>query len=118
MTAHASLLNGNIGETESLIRAILTTMDDHFKREVKRVTSLGKKVETDFADGMSKMGIGLQSILGFLVVVPSNPENAYFQIVEGILNFLKKEEWGTSQLSYTIQVRVLDSCVRYLASQL
>lgn len=52
MTAHASLLNGNIGETESLLRAILTTMDDHFTREVKRVTSLGKKVETDYADGM------------------------------------------------------------------
>lgn len=60
----------------------------------------------------------LQSILGFLVVVPSNPDNAYFQIVEGILNFLKKEEWGTSQLAYTIHVKVLDSCVRYLASQL
>lgn len=96
MTAHASLLNGNIGETESLLRAILTTMDDHFTREVKRVTSTGKKVENEYAEGMKKMGLGLQAILGFLVVVPSNPENAYFQIVEGILNFLKKEEWGTS----------------------
>jgi hypothetical protein len=39
-------------------------------------------------------------MLGFLVVVPSNPENAYFQIVEGILNFLKKEEWGASETSF------------------
>lgn len=118
LTAHASLLNGLIGETESLLRAILATMDDHFTREAKRVTSLGKKVETEYSDGLQKMGEVLQSLLGFLVVVPSNPENSYFQIVEGILNFLKKEEWGTSPLSYTIQVKVLDSCVRYLASQL
>lgn len=118
MTAHASLLNGNIGETESLLRAILATMDDHFTREAKNVTSTGKKIETEYADGLKKMGEVLQSILGFLVVVPSNPENAYFQIVEGILNFLKKEEWGTSQLAYRIHVKVLDSCVRYLASQL
>lgn len=38
--------------------------------------------------------------------------------MDGILNFLKKEEWGTSELSYAIQVRVFDSCVRYLASQM
>lgn len=118
MTAHASLLNGNIGETESLLRAILATMDDHFTREAKNVTSTGKKIETEYSDGLKKMGEVLQSILGFLVVVPSNPENAYFQIVEGILNFLKKEEWGTSQLAYRIHLKVLDSCVRYLASQL
>lgn len=52
-----------------------------------------------------------------MVVVPSNPENSFFQIVEGILNFLKKDEWGTSETSYTIQLKVLESCVRFLASQ-
>jgi len=51
-------------------------------------------------------------------VVPSNPEAAYFVIVEGILNFLKKEEWGHSELAYRIQIRVLDSCVRYMISQM
>jgi hypothetical protein len=40
------------------------------------------------------MGDLLQSVLGFLVIIPSNPENSFFQIVEVILNFLKKEEWG------------------------
>jgi hypothetical protein len=30
LTAQASLLNGLIGETDSLIRAILATMDDNF----------------------------------------------------------------------------------------
>lgn len=33
------------------------------------------------------------------------------------MNFIKKDEWGTSAVSYSIQVRVLDSCIRYLASQ-
>jgi hypothetical protein len=62
------------------------------------------------------MGDLLQSVLGFLVIIPSNPENSFFQIVEVILNFLKKEEWGQSEISYSIQLRVIDSCVRYLAS--
>lgn len=48
------------------------------------------------------MGDILQSLLGFLVVVPSNPEGSYFQMVEGILNFLKKEEWGDSFHAYTV----------------
>lgn len=93
-------------------------MDDHFSREAKRITSLGQKIEVHYVDNLYKMGEVLQSILGHMVIVPSNPENSYFQIVEGILNFLKKDEWGTSEASYSVQIRVLDSCVRYLASQL
>lgn len=117
MTAHASLLNGLIGETDSLLRAILATMDDNFTREAKKLTSAGQRIEANYKEGLAKMGEVLQSILGFMVVVPSNPENSYFQIVEGILNFLKKDEWGTGEQSYTIQLKVLESCVRYLASQ-
>ena len=66
---------------------------------------------------MEKIGEMLRSILGLCVIVPSNPDQNYFLIVEGILNFLGKEEWGNSPLRYRIQVSVLDSCVRYLASQ-
>ena len=54
--------------------------------------------------------------MGFLVIVPSNPEISYFMIVEAIMNFLKKEEWGTSEIAFQTQIRVLDSCVRYLVS--
>lgn len=63
------------------------------------------------------MGEMLRSILGLLVIVPSNPDHAYFQVLEGILGFLHKDEWGTSALSFRIQLSVLDSAIRYLASQ-
>jgi hypothetical protein len=34
------------------------------------------------------------NMLGFLVIVPSNPETTFFQLTEGILNMLKDKEWG------------------------
>jgi len=39
---------------------------------------MGKKVEVEYVENLYKMGELLQSILGFLVVVPSNPENDFF----------------------------------------
>lgn len=41
LTAQASLLNGLIGETDSLIRAILATMDENFTLYAKRMTNIG-----------------------------------------------------------------------------
>lgn len=93
-------------------------MDDNFTLEAKKINSTGKKIEVQYANNLYKMGDLLQSVLGFLVIVPSNPENSFFQIVEVVLNFLKKEEWGQSEISYSIQLRVIDSCVRYLSSQM
>ena len=90
------MLNGLIGEADSLLRAILETMDEHFTREANRLTNLGQKIETHYVDQLDQMGRLLRSVLGLLVVVPSNPDHAFFQIVEGILNFIKKDEWGTS----------------------
>lgn len=43
-----------------------------------------------------------QSLLSFLVMVPSNPEGNFFQLVEAIMNFIKKEEWGLSEIAFTI----------------
>lgn len=116
LTAQSALLNGLIGEADSLLKAILETTDDSFTKYVRNLTNLGQKIETQNPDKLYKICELFQSILGFLVVVPSNPESNYFIIVEGILNFLKKEEWGTSEHSFRIQIRVLDSCCRYLAS--
>jgi len=56
LTAQAALLNGLIGETDSLLRALLATMDDHFSREAKRITSLGQKIEVHYVDNLYKMG--------------------------------------------------------------
>lgn len=78
LTAQASLLNGLIGETDSLLKAILAGMDEKFTADASKITSLGKKVEVEYVENLYKMGELLQSVLGFLVVVPSNPENDFF----------------------------------------
>jgi len=100
LTAQAALTNGLIGECDSLIKAILSTMDEHFSRDVREATSLGQKAESVLSTRLRKTGELLQNMIGFLVVVPSNPENSYFQIIEAIMNFLKKEEWGTSEVAF------------------
>lgn len=55
-------------------------------------------------------------MLGLLVVVPSNPETNFFQLVEGILNLLKNHEWGPQ--SYLLRVRIFTSIIGYLSAQL
>lgn len=116
LTAQVSLLNGLIGEAESLIKVVLATMDENFMKFCKEVTSSGQKID-QYGENLHKMGEMLQSVIGFLVILPSNPEQDFFQILMGILNFISKDEWGQSEVSYIVQIKVLDSCVRYLASQ-
>ena len=41
LTAQAALLNGLIGEADSLLKAILATMDENFTVEARRITALG-----------------------------------------------------------------------------
>jgi hypothetical protein len=40
------MLNGLIGEADSLLKAILESMDAAFTKDVKELTSLGQKIET------------------------------------------------------------------------
>lgn len=56
LTAQAALLNGLIGETDSLLRAILATMDESFTLVAKRLTNLGQKIEVSNGDNLVKMG--------------------------------------------------------------
>ena len=39
LTAQAALLNGLIGEADSLLKAILATMDENFTAEARRITA-------------------------------------------------------------------------------
>jgi len=107
-----------IGEADSLVKATLETLDTNFTEDAKQIQGVGIKIEARYQHQLYEMGEVLKGVLGFLVILPSNPENSFFQIVEGILNFLQKEEWGTSGASYEIQVDVLVACVRYLTSQM
>lgn len=55
-------------------------------------------------------------MLGFLVLVPSNPETNFFQIVEVILNLLKSHQWGAQ--NHFLKARIITSIIAYMASQL
>jgi len=77
-------------------------MDEKFTTDARKLTAAGQKIETHYVENLYKMGELLRSVCGFLVIVPSNPEGTYFQMVEGILNFLKKEEWGQSPDAFTV----------------
>ena len=56
MTAQAALLNGLIGEADSLLKAILATMDENFTAEARRVTALGQKIEVHYTEKLQFMG--------------------------------------------------------------
>ena len=61
-----ALLNGLIGETDSLMKGMLATLDENFSSEYKNLEMI-----TDSVLGA----------LGFLVIVPCNPDDqSIFQI--------------------------------------
>ncbi len=90
-------MNGLIGETDSLFKGVLATINDNFDQ---------KKVNT-YSDILNNM-------LGFLVIVPSNPETSFFQLVEGILNLLKEREWGAK--SHLIKAKLFANIICYLST--
>ena len=99
MTAEVAMLNGLIGETDSLIKAVLATADENFDQKL-----------------VPAIGDVLLQMIGLLVIVPSNPETAFFQLVEGILSLMKNHEWGAQH--HLLKARILAQIVGYLATQL
>ena len=55
-------------------------------------------------------------MLGFLVVVPSNPEAHFFELVEGIMQLMKIHQW-TADKGELLRSSIYINIVRYLASQ-
>jgi len=99
-TAEVALLNGLISETDSLLKGILATIDENWEalRNKQYVADL------------------LSNVLGFLVVVPSNPETSYFQLMEGVLTIIKDREWP--QGSEQMRVRLYLNGISYLSTQM
>ena len=54
-------------------------------------------------------------MLGFLVIVPSNPETSFFQLVEGVLTLLKDHDWGDD--GYSAKLKIFAGIIGYLATQ-
>ena len=97
MTAEVAMLNGLIGETDSLIKAILATIDENFN-----------------ANRIQFIGDVILQLLGLLVVVPRNPETSFFQLIEGIINLLKNHEWGNA--NNLLKVRIYTQMINYLGT--
>ena len=53
-------------------------MDEQLTKDAMKLTSLGQKIEKTYATELLKMGETMQSMLGFLVLVPSNPESGNY----------------------------------------
>lgn len=55
-------------------------------------------------------------MLSFLVVMPSNPETSYFQLVEGILNIINEKNWGDQ--NHVEKAKLLCAIICYLTTQM
>lgn len=101
LAAEAALLNGLIGETDSLLKAMLSTLDEHFE---------------DNLPGLEKTTRRVLSALGFMVIVPCNPEDQFFQLAEGMIQLIKLHNWEKDEHNL-LGCRIYAGIIRYLASQ-
>ena len=101
MTAQAALLNGLIGETDSLLKGMLATIDENFEENLA------------FLDMTTQ---SVLNALGFMVMVPENPDSDFFQVAEGFIQLIKMKNWAADE-HMMLQVRIYEGVVKYLASQ-
>lgn len=73
LAAQIALLNGLVGETDSLCKAVLATLFENFNPMYKE---------------LEKMTEMVLNLLGFLVIVPSDPEKDFFALANGVINIL------------------------------
>lgn len=101
LTAQMALLNGLIGETDSLLKGMLLTLDENFeeKREYLEMTTEN-----------------VLAALGFMVMVPSNPDDQFFQVPEGFIQLIKMHNWGADEHDQ-LKIKIFAGIIRYLASQ-
>ena len=52
-----------------------------------------------------------------MVVVPSNPEDQYFQIAEGMIQLIKQHDWSEDK-HFLMRCRIYAGIIRYLTAQL
>ena len=56
------------------------------------------------------------SALGFMVMVPCNPDDQYFQVTEGFVQLIKMHNWAADEHNL-LKVQIYAAIVKYLASQ-
>lgn len=85
-------MNGLISETDSIIKAILLILNSQFKNNTEE--------EAD-----EKFTEHLLNVIGFLVVVPSNPDN-HFELVHAIMNLMTKKQWNKKSVFSRVKIYV------------
>ena len=99
--AQVALMNGLISETDSIIKAIMLILNSKFKNVQDR--------EAD-----EKMTEHVLNIIGFMVVMPSNPDE-YFENTRAILILVEKKSWN--QKSVYSRIKIYIGLFNYLCSQ-
>ncbi len=92
-------MNGLISETDSLVKALISTLDENMHGSPAFLNNACNLV---------------QNLLGFLVLVPSNPEISYFQLAEGVINIAKNEFWESQP---KMKAKIYVALINYLMTQ-
>ncbi|MCQ2816762.1 MAG: hypothetical protein MJ252_05795 [archaeon] len=104
ITAQIALMNNLISECDSIVRNIITGI----KREV---TEFFDKLEADFIVNFAK------SFLGFLILVPSNPDDP-FQLIYAFHNIFSDKDLYKTNLLIKTKLNIYTSLIKFLTTQL
>ena len=102
-TAEIALMNNLISECDSICKFIITN--------IQKVMESLDKLEADFIINFSK------SFLGFLIMVPSNPDDP-FQLIRGFTNLFSLESIPRTLLVLRIKLSLYLSMVKFITTQL
>ena len=102
-TAEIALMNNLISECDSLCKFIITNIQ-------KEIETLDK-LEADFIINFSK------SFLGFLIMVPSNPDDP-FQLIRGFINLFTLPSLPKNLLVSKVKLSIFLSMAKFITTQL
>ena len=103
-TAQVALMNNLISECDSIVRTIIQGIQ-------KEVVEFLDKLEADFIINYSK------SLMGFLVLVPSNPDDP-FQLINEFVNIFNSDTLQKTLLLIKTKVTIFVSLVKFLTTQM
>ena len=101
LNAEVAMMNGLISETDSIIKAILLILNAQYKNNQD-------------LEGEAKLTEHLLNIIGFLVIVPSNPDS-YFDTTLAVMNLMEKKTWNKQ--SVLNRVKIYIALFNYLCTQ-
>jgi hypothetical protein len=104
VTAQIALMNNLISECDSITRHMISGIQ-------KEILEFLDKNEFNFIENFSK------NLLGFLIVVPSNPDDP-FQLIRAFYNIFNDEKLNKTSLVLKLKLSIYVSLVKFLHTQL